>query len=106
MKTKTELLMKMIDVGIPVHMHQSLLAYITDHRPVGHFLTAVLSNDLREACNRGDDDNKHKLYEYIFFLHNYAPLGCWGSFENVKAWLEKPRQTDAEMTESIKDAEV
>lgn len=73
---------------IPEHMHDGLIHYILDGRPVGHFLTAVLTNDLKEACGRADESNKHLLWEYCFFLYNYAPLGCWGSEQAHERWVE------------------
>jgi len=69
-------------------MWDGLYHYVMDGRPTGSFLTAILSNNLKEACNRADDINKNLLYDYVFFLYNYAPLGCWGSEESVDHWME------------------
>jgi hypothetical protein len=82
------LLDKLSKSRIPEHMRHSLVYYLTEGRPVGHFLTAVLSNDLKEACNRADDLNRHLLYDYIFFLFNNAPGNSWGSPERVHGWLK------------------
>ena len=73
---------------IPAYMLGNLQAYIQTGRPVGGFLTAVLRNDLREAVGRADDHNIANLPAYIAYLHNKAPMGCWGSTENVKHWKE------------------
>lgn len=80
------LMERMRDCGLPEHMHEGLLAYILVGRPVGHFLTAVLSNDLAEAVNRGDEKNQAALPNYIKFL-NYAPIGCWHSEAHVEQWM-------------------
>jgi hypothetical protein len=72
--------------GIPPYMHAGLVAYITSGRPVGDFLTAVLSNDLRAAVNRADHQNRHALPAYVAFLQSHAPDGCWGSAAAVTAW--------------------
>jgi hypothetical protein len=72
--------------GIPAYMHPGLVAYITIGRPVGDFLTAVLSNDLRTAVNRADHQNRHALPAYVAFLQSHAPDGCWGSAAMVAAW--------------------
>ena len=73
-------------IGIPRDMSEGLIEYILLGRPVGHFLTAVLENNLREACNRADERNQKLIYQYVFFLYNYAPVGAWGSEENVETW--------------------
>lgn len=44
-------------------------------RPVGHFLTAVIENDLKEAVLCADDVNQGQLWVYIQFIHNCAPTG-------------------------------
>lgn len=72
--------------GIPTYMQHSLVAYITTGRPVGDFLTAVLTNDLYGAVNRADHVNVHLLPNYVAFLQSHAPSGCWGSAEDVSAW--------------------
>lgn len=89
---------------IPSHMHEPLLRYITEHSPVGGFLTAVLTNDLKEACMRADDQNLFVIPVFIGYLYNYAPSLCWGSQEQVKKWLEFPDSkigTPTEVTNSI-----
>lgn len=87
--TVKALLKKLEDTKIPRYMHHTLAYYIAEGKPTGHFLTAVLTNDLKEACNRADDDNKDRLYDYVFFLYNNAPSACWGSPENVAEWRKE-----------------
>jgi hypothetical protein len=72
---------------IPDSMIGGLRRWIENGIPPGHFLTAVLTNDLREAVKRADDTNINRLPDYVKFLHNYAPSGCWGSVENFMRWL-------------------
>jgi len=69
-------------------MIEPLTRYLADHSPVGGFLTAVLKNDLMEACGRADDNNISALPAYAGFLYNYAPMECYGSPEKVRAWIE------------------
>ena len=66
---------------------EGLDLYIREHRPIGDFLTALLSNDLRETFARADSTNKPAIEQYVRFLYQYAPAGTWGSRENVKAWI-------------------
>lgn len=73
---------------IPPRMRVPLCAYLAEGQRVGHFLTAVLSNNLCDACSRADDENILLLPNYVRFLHNYAPSAAWGSPEKVKAWIE------------------
>jgi hypothetical protein len=85
--TESELLSKLAATPIPEHMCDGLVAYIINGRPVGDFLTAILSNDLKEACSRADNDNQKLLYDYVFFLYNSAPAQCWGGAERYARWI-------------------
>ena len=98
---RDEQLSKLIELGIPDYMHEGILAYVHDGRPTGSFLRAVLTGNFREMCNRADNENQKKFYEWGFFLYNYAPMACWGSEENVTNWInhkgmkfEYPREPD------------
>lgn len=73
---------------IPHYMHEGLIQYLEHHTPPGQFLSAVISNDLREACERADDTNIHLLHVYIAFLYNHAPIGSWGSPKAFKSWVK------------------
>lgn len=76
--------------GIPEHCCDSLAGYITgEYRHVGSFLTALLSNDLKETHARADDINQPAIRNYIRFLYSYAPSGCWGSPERFQDWLAR-----------------
>ncbi len=76
---------------IPSRMMEKLLEYINHGASVGHFLTAVLCNDLSEAVGRADDENLRNLPAYSTFLYNEAPSTCYGSKEKMEAWLERFR---------------
>lgn len=79
---------RLVQSNVPFHLHEGLIEYLAARRPVGHFLTAVLSNDLMEACVRADPLNALHLRDVVLFLVNYAPADCWGSDKNVARWLE------------------
>lgn len=70
------------------NMMGALTRYINDRLRPGDFLSAVLSNDLKEACGRADHHNKEILFEYVNYLYNYCPAACWGSYEKVNEWLK------------------
>lgn len=66
---------------------QALERYVQMRCPVGGFLTALLANDLKEACGRADDDNLHNLPALVAYVYNHIPAHAWGSYERVAAWL-------------------
>ena len=71
---------------LPEHLQDNIKRYIEDGLQGGHFLTAVLSNDLTGAVNRADSGNRKALVDIVTWLYNEAPQGCWGSKENVENW--------------------
>lgn len=75
--------------AIPYRMRDGLIRYINQGVPSGDFLTAVLSNDLREACGRADDENIRLIPVYIMWLYNRAPVSCFGSEAIVTDWINK-----------------
>jgi len=74
---------------IPEYMRDAIKLYLERGIEPGDFLSAVICNDLREAVGRADDVNIYNLPAYVNFFYNHAPHGCWGSPENMKAWMEK-----------------
>jgi hypothetical protein len=75
------------DFQVPEHMMQGLSDYATYGYPPGHFLTAVICNDLAEACGRGDDENLRNLPAFVAYLVNECPPACWGSKEKMDRWI-------------------
>jgi len=73
--------------GIPERMRGGLARYLMHGIQPGHFLMAVLTNNLKEAVARGDDENQRLLPEYVRFLYNRAPMSAYGSAERVNDWL-------------------
>jgi hypothetical protein len=79
---------------VPVdYMADGIERYIERHAEPGGFLIALLTNDLRRACERADDTNGRHLLEWVKWLYNYAPSGCWGSPERFEAWLKERKET-------------
>lgn len=72
--------------GVPLHVQAGLMLWVTDHVQPGDFLTAILRNDLREACGRADEYNRTKLFAIVAWLYNHAPHNCWGSPDRFEAW--------------------
>ncbi len=72
---------------IPEHTKGELIRYIDDHLPPGHFLTAVLGNQLFEAMWQADALNRAALRDICKFIYNQAPADCWGDLKTVKEWV-------------------
>ena len=72
---------------IPGHMMDGIRRYIDDRIPPGHFLEAIISNNLREAVGRADDENIKNIPAYVSYFWNEAPSSCWGSVEKMNEWL-------------------
>lgn len=81
--------------SIPKHMLEVIRKYVETGQRPGSFLTAVICNDLRTAVAQADDHNIVNLRAYLAYLHNEAPGDCWGSRENMLAWIKSKngRQT-------------
>lgn len=73
---------------VPEHLRSGLQLYIERGLPPGHFLTAVLENDLMEAMGRADEISRAGLFTLCQFLYCYAPRGCHGSRLKVYEWVK------------------
>jgi hypothetical protein len=71
---------------IPERMHTGIIKWILVGQMPGHFLSAVIKNDLRECIEKADDENMLLLSAYIQFFYNHSPTGCWGSKDKVLQW--------------------
>jgi len=91
--TREYIRQRMEEKGIPVEMQGGLERYLFDRISPGHFLTAVLENNLREAFSRGDLENTRVLRNYVLFLYNDVPANCWGSRERVTEWLGRKERS-------------
>jgi hypothetical protein len=75
-------------VTLPEDAHESLVLYIELGVRPGHFLGAILINDLVGAVGRADETNAPLLAYYVAWLYAAAPSKSWGSPANVSAWRE------------------
>ena len=71
---------------IPERMIGGIRRYIENGIEPGGFLSAVLCNDLLEACGRADDENRTLIFQYVQFFYCCAPSECWGSPAKFNAW--------------------
>jgi hypothetical protein len=75
------------------HMDGAVRRYIEQGIPPGSFMTAILSNNLKEAVFRADHMNKPNIVQWVEWFANHAPGACWGSEERVRAWVELHHQS-------------
>ena len=73
--------------GIRPEMRESLTEYVLNHRRTGGFLHAALTNQFALAVIKADKENLAAIKEYAMFFCNEIPSDCWGSKEQVRAWL-------------------
>ena len=85
----------------PNGLGPSIQRYIEHRIPFGSFMTAVVCNDLREACACADDDNKYLLFQIVQWFYNEAPHNCWGSKECVIAWLNPKEESSSTPEDDI-----
>jgi hypothetical protein len=71
----------------PEKFRDGLERYLQHRLAPGHFLTAVLENNLQEAVGRGDAESLWLLRPLVLFLYNDCPGNSWGSKERVTEWL-------------------
>jgi len=89
MKLSERQIEKMSEHGIPRYMHGGIIRYYENGIPPGSFLTAVIDNDLKEACGRADDMNRHCLFNYIMWFYNEATTGSWGHPSATTEWYKQ-----------------
>ena len=71
---------------LPVGLQDGMQRYIEKGFQTGHFLNAVLSNDLFGAVSRADGTNIKLIPEIVRWMHWEIPSNAWGSQEKVKSW--------------------
>lgn len=79
---------------IPLQTQQAVREYVLKRVPQGHFLTAVLSNDLFTSVSSADSDNVKAIAILCQFLYNYVPAACFGSPERVETWLRRSKEAE------------
>ena len=83
--------------GVPEHDIDGLYMYVVHGVPLGSFLEAVVSNNLRDAFSMADHINQQFLKEIVSFLYNEFPSASWGSRERYEGWIKtKKAEREAE----------
>jgi hypothetical protein len=71
----------------PEKFRGGLKRYLENAIMPGHFLGAVLENDLIDAFRRADNESWQLMSELLKFLENEIPAHSWGSPERVRAYI-------------------
>lgn len=73
---------------IPENTKETIDQFVLTGRPMGHFVTAVMENNLMEAFGRADEFNLSAMRDIVSYLYNEVPSGAWGSPVKVRLWQE------------------
>ena len=73
---------------IPKNILDGIHNYVGKQRKPGHFLQAVIKNDLYEAVLRADEETIKYLRLIVRYFSHETPAPCWGSEEKMKRWLD------------------
>lgn len=63
--------------AIPECTKHALREWTLHAQTPGHFVEAVLRNDLHDAFDRADDDNLEALQLIVSWIHNELPQDAW-----------------------------
>lgn len=72
--------------NIPATTLHDLIRYCVEGRGGGHFINALLTNDLQGAFKHADNSNIRALWAITTWLFNRAPRECQGSKVVVDEW--------------------
>lgn len=72
---------------IPESILRSIYGYIEYRQATGHFLNAILTNNLYEAIARADKESLAALREIVVFVHMEVRADAYGSADKVQSWL-------------------
>jgi len=71
---------------LPGTLQGGILRYLDAGIPPGHFLTAVITNNLFDAISHADNTSLEALPDIVKFFYNHTPSSCWGSEEKMLKW--------------------
>ena len=77
---------------IRAEMVAALHLYVTRRAPLGDFLRAVVSNDLKGACGHADDDNLYNLPAFAAYMYNEMPAAVQGSEKRYEEWIAQAQK--------------
>lgn len=73
---------------MPRTTFDTITNYITKGLKPGHFVSAVLANDLLGAFGAADMHNRRAMFYITSFIYNDVPSVAKGSREAIEQWIE------------------
>jgi hypothetical protein len=87
---------------LPADLRAGLLRYVTSGVRPGHFICAVLDNDLTEAVGHADSEQRlAQLKAVVGWLFNFTPSTCWGSKSKRLAWEKRASEATTGGEENV-----
>ena len=77
---------------IPEHILEAIKRYVVQGIRPGHFLSAVICNNLKGACCHADSNSQRNLCLIVRYFYNMVPGCCWGSEARFEAWTSLPSE--------------
>lgn len=100
---------------VPERIKKAIDLFSERGQVAGHFVMAVLRNNLVDSVGHADADSLSNLADIVNYAYNEIPGNCWGSEAKVKAWItqgglqgkrkgkEKERDDDDGQSDSCKN---
>lgn len=91
--------------SIPPSILASIQRYVNEGVSPGHFVRAVLENNLYQAVTRADDESQAALCTIVAYVVNETPSAAWGSPHAVREWIVSwpERAADAVAMKALSD---
>jgi hypothetical protein len=58
--------------------------FVKDRVNPGHFVSAVLANDLYQAVKYADEESRENLSTFVLWVYNEVPANLCFSYENLR----------------------
>ena len=88
---------------IPAPVLHAIQRYAVTGGATGHFVNAIMRNDLFDAVARADGESLAALREIIWYVYNQLDCRCWGpknkKSTEVEEWQDKQGIVGMEMAQ-------
>jgi hypothetical protein len=75
--------------NMPEYTRESIDRFVEKGIPGGHFVMAVMENNLTSAVCQADNNNIRGIVDTVKYVYNVCPSGCHGSAVKVREWMHK-----------------
>lgn len=73
--------------NIPARTKDTIDNYVGKGWRPGHFVSAMLANDLKGAFGAADIINRHYMFEICSYIYNEIPCKSHGSYQAINDWI-------------------